>query len=199
MTTRSDTSTEPHDDRASSRRPVSGARLSAARSNGAELDLAARRAAAALFAVFVLVVAIIVFWPGPPDPGGQSGLELFLRDQHRSGLPGWIDFNLVQNLANVVMFLPIGFLGALAAGRRHYLVVVLAGVGSGLIELTQLLLLPGRVASLEDVGANTAGALLGLLLAVPTLRRRRKRRQQFARGRRGAVDSDRRAARTARI
>ena len=169
------------------------------RRDPARLDLAARRTAGVLLVMIVLAVAVIVFWPGPPDPGGQSALETFLQRQHRRGLPEWITFNLVQNVANVVMFLPVGFLGALALRRHNYLIVAVAAIGSGLIELTQLLLLPDRVASLEDVAANTAGAVVGLLLAVPTLRRRHKRRLQFVRGYRGAVDSDRRASRAARI
>ncbi|WP_157695159.1 VanZ family protein [Nakamurella panacisegetis] len=165
----------------------------------ARLDLAARRAAGALLLVIVAVVAVIVFWPGPPDPSGQSALEAFLRRQHERGLPDWISFGLIQNLANVVMFLPLGYLGALAMRRHNYLVVAAAALGSGLIELVQLLLLPHRVASWPDIASNTVGALVGLLLAVPVLRRRRKRRRQFLRGHRGAVDSDRRAARIARI
>lgn len=165
----------------------------------ARLDLAARRTAGLLLVVIAVVVAVIVFWPGPPDPGGQSALEHFLRRQHRQGLPGWITFNVVQNLANVVMFAPVGLLGALALRRRNYLIVVVSAAASGLIELTQLVLLPHRVASLQDVAANTTGALVGLMLAIPALRRRRKRRQQFRHGHRGAVDSDRRASRAARI
>ena len=187
-TPRSDTGTVPTDDDQASP-PADPARL----------DLPARRAAAALLVLIVVVIAVIVFWPGPPDPGGQSALEQFLGRQHRRGLPEWITFNVIQNLANVVMFLPLGYLGALAMRRHNYLVVVAAAAASGLIELTQLLLLPNRVASLQDIGSNTVGALIGLVLAVPVLRRRRKRRQQFLRGHRGAVDSDRRAARAARI
>ena len=163
------------------------------------LDQSARRAAAALLVIVGAVVAVIVFWPGPPDPGGQSALVVFLRRQHRHGLPSWITFNVIQNLANVVMFLPVGYLGALALRRHNYLVVIAAAMASGGIELTQLVFLPHRVASLEDVAANATGALIGLVLALPVLRRRRKRRQQFLRGHRGAVDSDRRTARAARI
>lgn len=163
------------------------------------LDRRARRLAGVLLCVILVVIAVIVFWPGPPDPNGQTALRAYLDAGHHRGLPWWIDYDLVQNLSNVVMFVPIGLLGALALYRRNYLIVVYAGLASGLIELIQLVLLPDRVASWQDITANTAGAFVGLLCAIPALRRRRKRRRQYLRGRRSAADSPRRAARAARL
>lgn len=169
------------------------------RSDPTRLDRTARRTAGALLVLLLLVVALIVFWPGPPDPGGQSALASYLRHPERHGLPRWVTFDLVQNLANVAMFVPLGLLGSLALRRHNYLVVVYAAAASGLIEFVQLVLLPHRVSSLQDVLANTVGASLGLLLAVPALLRRRRRRRLYALGRRRAVDSPRRAARAARL
>ena len=163
------------------------------------LDRRARRAAGVLLGVILVVIAVIVFWPGPPDPNGQVALRVYLERGHRHGLPRWVDYDLVQNLSNVVMFVPIGVLGALALYRRNYLIVLYAAVASGLIELVQLVLLPHRVASWQDITANTVGAFLGLLCAVPALRRRRKRRKRYLQGRRSAADSPRRAARAARL
>ncbi len=164
----------------------------------ARLDRGARHTAALLLALIVVVIVFIVFWPGPPDPSGQLALFRFLHQAHANGLPRWISFDLVQNLANVVMFVPLGLLGSLALKRRNYLVVVAAALGSGLIELGQLIFLPDRVASLQDVLSNTIGAFIGLLISIPTLRRRRRRRKQYEQGRRGAMDSRRQAARAAR-
>ena len=163
------------------------------------VDRLPRRAAAVILALILLTGAVIVFWPGPPDPHGQSSLRDYLESAHQHGLPRWISFGFVENASNVVMFVPIGLLGSLALRRRNYLVVLLAAMGSGLIELVQLLLLPDRVASLDDVLANTAGAVVGLLCSVPALRRRYRRRRQYLRGRTGAADSPRRVARTARL
>jgi VanZ family protein len=162
------------------------------------LDRRARRIAGVLLCVILLIIAVIVFWPGPPDADGQTALRRYLNYAHWHGLPRRIDYNLVQNLANVAMFLPIGLLGALALYRRNYLVVIYAGLASGLIESVQLIL-PDRVSSWQDITANTAGAFLGLLCAIPALRRRYKRRRQFLQGRRSAADSPRRAARAARL
>ncbi len=163
------------------------------------LDRAARRTAAVLLLVIAATVMIIVFTPGPPDPSGQDALHVYLHRAHLNGLPTWIDFNLIQNLANVVLFIPLGFLGSLAQRRRNYLVVLAAAGASGLIELIQLVLLPDRVASLQDVLCNTIGALIGFLLSIPALRRRRHRRQLYLQGRRAATDSRRRVSRTARL
>ena len=165
----------------------------------ARLDLPARRWAGVLLLLIAVVVAIIVFWPGPPDPGGQSALHRYLEGAHANGLPGWITFDLIQNLANVAMFLPVGYLGSLAMRRHNYLIVAYAALASSFIELTQLLLLPNRVASLQDIAANTIGALIGFLLSLPALRRRGRRRRRYAQGRRAASDTPRQAARAARL
>jgi VanZ family protein len=189
MTTYSSTSTAPG----------GGAPPRPERRDPMRLDRQARRAASVLLAVIIAVIAVIVFWPGPPDPSGQNALEHFLYLAHANGLPRRITFNLVQNLANVAMFLPLGLLGSLALRRRNYLVVLYGALASGLIELTQLLLLPDRVASMQDVLSNTAGVLIGFLLSIPALRRRLRRRRRYLQGRRAAADSPRRAARMAQI
>lgn len=157
------------------------------------LDRLDRRVAGTLLTLFVVVVTLIVFWPGPPAPTGQSTLKNYLSQGRRHGLPSWITFAFIENLSNVLMFVPLGLLASLALRRRNYLVVPAAAVASGLIELVQLLLLPGRVASIQDVRANTIGALVGLLLSLPALRRRRRRRRQFRSGRLRAGESRRRA------
>jgi glycopeptide antibiotics resistance protein len=167
--------------------------------DSALLDRRARRTAGVLLALIVITVAVIVFMPGPPDAGGQDALKAYLFRAHRHGLPLWINFDLIQNLANVVMFAPVGLLGSLALRRRNYLIVLIAALFSGLIEGTQLFLLPDRVASWADIAANTVGALIGFGLSVPALRRRQQRRHRYAHGRRSAADSPRRAARASRL
>ena len=150
-----------------------------------------RRICTALLIVVAAAVVVIVFMPAPPDRAGQHDLVGFLARSHRQGLPAWIDYQLVETAANVVMFVPLGFLAALARRRRPWMVVPAAAAVSALIETGQLLFLTERVASLRDVAANTGGALLGLLLAAPLLRRRRLRRRRAALGRRRARDRPR--------
>ncbi len=135
--------------------------------------------AVCLLLVFCLVVATITFWPGPPDPDGQQALRAFLKQAHLQGLPLWITFGKVEFGANIVMFVPIGFFGALALPRLRWLVVPAAIVASAGIELLQFARLPDRVGTPRDVVANGIGALVGYLLAAGVLlvlRRRRRRR-----------------------
>jgi hypothetical protein len=146
----------------------------------------ARLASTVLFGLVLLLVGWIVLQPGPPDANGQHGLNVFLYHQHRLGLPYWIDFALIEQLSNMLMFLPLGLLGALSLRRSNWLVVPAFAALSGLIELVQLLFLPDRVASVSDVLTNSAGALIGYLLALPLLRRRMRRVRVVVTGRRVA-------------
>lgn len=137
----------------------------------ADSDRGLRWISVAVLAGFLLAVALITLTPGPPDPEGQRALIAWLARAHRSGLPGWITYDLIESGANVVMFLPLGLFGALAlpAGRRWAVVPALVLLTVG-IELTQAAGLAGRYASVSDVLANSAGAVLGWLLALLVVR-----------------------------
>lgn len=68
-------------------------------------------------------------------------------------------------VGNVVLYAPLGFLGALL-WPAHRGRVLAAGIGlSVLVELWQLAAL-GRIASLDDVALNAAGVGLGVLAAL---------------------------------
>jgi len=87
---------------------------------------------------------------------------------------GWVEF-----AANVLMFLPLGFLLTLLL-RHHWYGVALALVLSAGAELAQFLI-PSRLPSLRDVLANTLGAAIGAALAwIIVLRRERRERQTDA-------------------
>jgi glycopeptide antibiotics resistance protein len=115
-----------------------------------------------------LIVAIIVFTPVSYGTvidtiGGwlRDGLNL-------TGFgSGWIEF-----AANILMFVPLGFLLTLLF-RRPWHGVLLALVLSAGVEIAQLAI-PSRQASLRDVVANVLGASLGALLAWIIVRRRRR-------------------------
>lgn len=131
-----------------------------------------------LLLVVCVIVAVITFRPSPPDPDGQRELLAFLRRAHARGLPEWITLATIEFASNVVMFVPIGFFGALVLARHRWLVVPFAAAASGAIEIFQALRLPERVGSVGDVIANTLGTLIGFLLAwwlVTVLRRRAAR------------------------
>ena len=71
---------------------------------------------------------------------------------------GWIEF-----AANVLMFVPLGFLLTLLL-RHHWYGVVLALVLSAGVELAQIVI-PSRQPSLRDVVANVLGPAVGAALA----------------------------------
>lgn len=136
-------------------------------------------------AIFGMVIAVITLWPGPPSPGGQSRLREFLGAGHANGIPTWITFELVEFVANIVMFLPVGFFGALVLSRHRWMAVLAATLASAVIETIQALALPQRDGTVRDVIANTLGALLGYLLATTVVavvlaRARRRRPVAFA-------------------
>jgi glycopeptide antibiotics resistance protein len=91
-----------------------------------------------------------------------------------------VDYEPVDAVTNVVVFLPLGVVLAVLVGRSApWRVVVVATAVSLGIELTQLLtavtLGGGHVADVDDLLCNVLGACLGLglVLALQDLRRRR--------------------------
>ena len=149
-------------------------------------DRLIRILAGVLLVVVLGIIALIVGWPSPPAGLSQQHLAGFLERAHRTGLPHWISFDLVEGLSNVVMFVPLAFLGALALPRRPWMVLPGCFLLSCAIEAGQTLLLPGRYGSWEDVAHNTVGAAVGLILAVPWLLARSDRRRRARLGRRAA-------------
>ncbi|AZI57360.1 VanZ family protein [Nakamurella antarctica] len=114
-----------------------------------------------LMVVAVIAVLCIVLSPNRPAAGAQSHLRAWLDTANKGWLPPFITFELVEFLANVVMFVPIGVLGILVGGRG-WPALISGTMFSVLLELFQALLLPGRVGSVVDVAANTMGVLCGV-------------------------------------
>lgn len=74
----------------------------------------------------------------------------------------------VEFFLNAAMFAPVAFLAALALPRHPWANWVVYGfVLSAGVELLQGLFLPPRSAQFVDVVANTLGALVGALAALP--------------------------------
>ena len=131
---------------------------------------ALRRAARWLAAGYLLTLTLIAFWPTPVDRGAAGSITRTLALLHAQGVPGWVNYALVEFTANIALFLPVGLLGVILLGSARWWEAVLAGLAaSSLIELGQLVFLPGRFATPLDVVANTAGTALGALLALALL------------------------------
>jgi glycopeptide antibiotics resistance protein len=91
-----------------------------------------------------------------PGAGVAASFDTSSPDAARNG---------VENLiGNVVLFVPLGFLGLLALRRRVPVVTVLVGALSVVIEGTQLML-GDRWSDIDDVLLNCTGAFLGALAA----------------------------------
>jgi glycopeptide antibiotics resistance protein len=119
-----------------------------------------------LTALYVAFVLLVTLWPTTVDKGLDPYLEKVLERLHSHGVPGFVNYNFVEFTANIAFFVPVGFLGGLALSRRFWwLSAVLGFLLSCAVELAQATFLPGRVASVNDVLANTTGAVIGAVLA----------------------------------
>lgn len=122
-------------------------------------------------------LALIAFWPSPVDAPVQGQLATALRFLHTHGMPAWCNYTFVEGSANLGLFIPFGIVGVLAFADKHWWQVGALGLMiSGCMELGQLLFLHNRFASPVDLVTNTAGAVIGALLAAWLHRRLRTRR-----------------------
>ncbi len=130
-----------------------------------------RRVTVALLVVYLLVLARITLWPslGPDDGFDVVRAVLAWLDDH--GIP--LTYSATELVANIVLFVPFGVLVGLLRGRT-WVVVALGLATSLVIETTQLLLLPDRVADVRDLLANTLGTAVGLGVLVLADRRRQR-------------------------
>ncbi|WP_127792802.1 VanZ family protein [Agromyces sp. LHK192] len=136
----------------------------------------ARREIAVAYGAAVVLVA---WWPSRVDRPYGEGLHQALSVLHAAGIAGWLDYAATERLANVVLFLPVGWLVAAFLGtRRGWAETILAGTAAGValslvLEFVQSALLTDRVGSIADVLANACGAAVGAaLVAVSDARAR---------------------------
>ncbi|MBG6057010.1 glycopeptide antibiotics resistance protein [Cryobacterium sp. MP_M3] len=113
------------------------------------------------------IVLLATMWPTPLDQGYSASIEKLLAVLQRHGLPGWFGYNKLEFSANVMMFVPLGFLlTMLLPVRVWWLALVVCPALSVSIELTQASFLSARFATLSDVVANSIGAIVGAFFAV---------------------------------
>ncbi|MFE1645858.1 VanZ family protein [Microbacterium sp. P01] len=125
--------------------------------------------AGTLLTLYLVALTLIALWPVPIDSGSGDLLRAITRR-----LP-WVTYPRIEFGANILLFVPLGWLLAVLLAQSRYLVLPIAIVVTVAIECAQALLLDRRTPSLLDVAANTTGACIGLILAaiVVALRRRR--------------------------
>lgn len=115
--------------------------------------------------ILVIVVAITLT-PTTVDAGYSSEIQWILHALHRVGVPESFGYHQLEFTANIVMFVPLGFFAGLITAPRWRALAIALPALSLCIELTQLLFLPGRVAAVSDVVANSLGGWVGLGVAL---------------------------------
>ena len=130
-----------------------------------------RRTAGWMALAYLAALTLIAFWPTPVDRGLQGSISSVVLWLHAHGMPAWLGYESIEFSANIALFVPVGLLVVLFAGpRRWWMGTLIGSVISCIIELGQLVFLPERFATVNDVIANSLGALLGTLIAVSVLR-----------------------------
>lgn len=126
----------------------------------------ARRVLVALTIVYLLAVAAITLDPVPPDPHRNGLLTSLLALFSQTPLLTWVDYDVVEFAANILLFVPMGLLLTLLFGREQWWLALALGVGATFtIEFVQRFL-PARFSDPRDLLANTLGTVLGIALAL---------------------------------
>lgn len=126
----------------------------------------ARLAALVVGIPFAAMIAFLALTPARIEQRIPNVLDLVLTTAHRLGWSS-LDFDTVEVIANVLVFVPVGILACILLPHRRWLLALLVGPAASVaIELTQLLALPGRVPSIADVAENTLGATIGVALCL---------------------------------
>jgi glycopeptide antibiotics resistance protein len=121
--------------------------------------------------VYIAVIGLITLTPRD-DSVGNPVVDAVLDLLSSSEITAWISFAVLERVANIVMFVPLGALLILALGRQHRLQAWVIGVGySVVIETCQALFLAGRVADPFDVVMNGLGAGIGVVITVAVVDR----------------------------
>jgi len=115
-----------------------------------------------MLSVYLVAASLVAFWPTPVDATAAPWLTLVFEKLHSDGMPAWVSYNLLEFTMNVVFFIPLTVLLTLLLGRSQWWFAVLVAVSASMaIEVGQLLFVAARFATLQDVAANTLGALVG--------------------------------------
>lgn len=129
-------------------------------------DAKSIRTMKSLWIVFLVLATVGSVYPFDFQLSGLDGTTLEALLRTCCGVPGRGDL-----LGNVMLFLPVGFVGILALGyelpllRAFVIVCVVGGVTALLLQVAQIFL-PSRDENLQDVAWNVLGVVIGSVLAL---------------------------------
>ena len=114
-------------------------------------------------AIYALALSLVGMWPHPVDEDVDvAGFPPVHWTTDALGLTPVQGYEVVQFAANILLFVPFGALVLLMWHRAGVVHATVAGAAAAaLIELLQFLARPERLASVQDVVANTLGAAVG--------------------------------------
>jgi len=117
---------------------------------------------------YLIVLITTSLWPKPVD--GEGLLATITREVLRftSSYDSlkWIQYNQLEAIANVLMYVPLGiFLVMFWPKAKFWLLALIPALISLLVEGSQRLFLPDRYATLNDVFSNALGGVLGIVIA----------------------------------
>ncbi|MFT4081091.1 MAG: VanZ family protein [Nocardioides sp.] len=132
---------------------------------------------------YLIFVGWLTLTPQPIGPSQEDLIERAIEGLHRRGLAMSLDYDRLEFLANIGLFVPIGVFLLLLFGSRLWWLALIGCVAMTCgIEYAQEYI-PGRVSDSRDLVANSLGGLIGVVLALiltlpATLRRRERRRRE---------------------
>lgn len=123
-----------------------------------------------ILGLFTLAYLGFVGWvtlgPQPFDESNSGLIFKVLRVLDRYEATAWIDYNTLEFSANVAMFFPIGLFLVLLFGRRLWWLAITLGCALTVVIETAQIFIPGRVSDPRDLVANSAGAILGVVVGL---------------------------------
>ena len=123
---------------------------------------------AAISACLGFVLVVILLWPQPIEgtPVGSILAKWLAGVLDPQGTHRTSTYRVMEEALNVAIFVPFAFAIYQSCSRRKFAFSLLIPICiSAIGEICQLLFLPYRVASFQDVCLNSAGALFGTLIA----------------------------------
>lgn len=132
---------------------------------------------------YLVFVAWLTLTPRPIGQNNQDLIYRILDELHQRGYAESIDYNRLEFLANIALFVPVGvFLVLMFGAGGWWLAVIGCFVMTGAIEYAQQYI-PYRVSDQRDLFANGMGGLIGVALALvltlpATLRRQARKRRR---------------------